>query len=142
VAKGFLLTPPYPNPFTLILRYFIYSGQGVRLLTTFSRPFLKSTITFINYIFLKLYRTLEACLLFGLSCLTPIVGGMQAFSRQRTALIMPAKPLAPSVWPKFVLIEPISRGFSGDLDLANTFPMAVHSIGSPTVVSLGSVLSL
>lgn len=46
----------------------------------------------------------------GIGCLECRLGGMTPRSRERTALMTPAKPLTPSVWPILVLTLPTYRG--------------------------------
>ena len=57
---------------------------------------------------------------------------VKPFSTQRMALINPARPAVPSVWPTFVLIDPTYSGDLLVLEPQNVLVIAVSSRGSPT----------
>jgi hypothetical protein len=63
-----------------------------------------------------------------------MLGGIWPASRARTTLIMAARPLGVSVWPMFVLTDPIRSGSPGGLFSLNTAAIALASIGSPVGV--------
>ena len=68
----------------------------------------------------------------GLGELKCILGGIFWFSNDNVALMIPARPEAPSRWPMFVFTLPTFSGCS--LLAENTAPMARVSRGSPAAV--------
>lgn len=90
--------PPYPKLLTPARRIPFRSGHDLPSVTTSTRHSLG--------------------LIFGLSLVTPCVGGMNPASSARATLIMLEMPLAASLWPMFVLIDPTRRGSRFGLEKA------------------------